>query len=125
MRVLDGEQVLVRIFIGESDRWHHQALSAALLERLRREGFAGATVFQAVAGFGARSVLHTAHLLRLSEDLPVVIEVVDTEERIERLIPILDEMVSEGLVTMERARVLKYSPGKRPVAEAGRRGADS
>jgi uncharacterized protein len=125
MRVLDGEQVLVRIFIGEADRWHHQALSAALLERLRREGFAGATVFQAVAGFGARSMLHTAHLLRLSEDLPIVIEVVDTEERIDRLIPILDEMVSEGLVTLERARVLKYSPGKRPVGESGRRDANS
>ena len=115
MRVLDGEQVLVRIFIGESDKWHHQPLSVALLERLRREGFAGATVFQAVAGFGARSVLHTTHLLRLSEDLPVVIEVVDTEEHVERLIPILDEMVAEGLVTLEKARVLKYSPGKRPM----------
>ena len=116
MRVLDGEQVLVRIFIGESDRWHQRPLSLALLERLRREGFAGATVFQAIAGFGARSVLHTTHLLRLSEDLPVVIEVVDTEEHVERLIPILDEMVAEGLVTLEKARVLKYSPGKRPLA---------
>jgi len=115
MRVLDGEQVLVRIFIGESDRWHQKPLAAALLERLRRDGFAGATVFQAVAGFGARSVLHTSHLLRLSEDLPVVIEVVDTEERVERLLPILDEMVSEGLVTLEKARVVKYSPGRRPV----------
>ncbi len=115
MRVLDGEQVLVRIFIGESDRWRHQPLSTALLERLRREGFAGATVFHAVAGFGARSVLHTAHLMRLSEDLPVVIEVVDTEPQVERLIPILDEMVAEGLVTLEKARVLKYSPGQRPL----------
>ena len=115
MRVLDGEQVLVRIFIGESDRWHHQPLATALLERLRRDGFAGATVFQAVGGFGARSVLHTTHLLRLSEDLPVVIEVVDTEEHVERLIPILDEMVSEGLVTLEKARVLKYAAGRRPI----------
>lgn len=116
MRILDGEQVLVRIFIGESDRWRGRPLSMALLERLRQEGFAGATVFQAVAGFGARSVLHTSHLMRLSEDLPVVLEVVDTEEHVERLIPILDEMVVEGLVTMEKARVLKYSPGRRPVA---------
>jgi PII-like signaling protein len=115
MRVLDGEQVLARIFIGESDRWRHQPLSMALLERLRREGFAGATVFHGIAGFGARSVLHTAHLLRLSEDLPVVIEVVDTQEHVERLLPILDEMVSEGLVTLEKARVVKYSPGRRPV----------
>jgi hypothetical protein len=116
MRVLDGEQVLARIFIGESDKWRHQPLSVALLERLRREGFAGATVFHGVAGFGARSVLHTTHLLRLSEDLPVVIEVVDSQDHVERLIPILDEMVEEGLVTLEKARVIKYAPGKRPLA---------
>ena len=115
MRVLDGEQVLVRIFIGEGDKWHHRPLSEALLERLRKDGFAGATVFHGVAGFGARSVLHTAHLLRLSEDLPIVIEVVDTEEHVERLLPLLDEMVSEGLVTLEKARVVKYSAGKRPL----------
>jgi hypothetical protein len=114
MRVLTGEQVLVRIFIGESDKWHHQPLHVALLERLRKEGFAGATVFHGIAGFGARSVLHTTHLLRLSEDLPVVIEVVDTEEHIERLTPILEEMISEGLVTMEKVRVMKYAPGSRP-----------
>lgn len=114
MRVLNGEQVLVRIFIGESDKWHHQPLHVALLERLRKEGFAGATVFHGIAGFGARSVLHTTHLLRLSEDLPVVIEVVDTEEHVERLTPILEEMVSEGLVTMEKVRVMKYAAGNRP-----------
>src|ERR1700687_5070381 len=115
MRVLDGEQVLVRIFIGESDKWHHRPLSMAILERLRSEGFAGATVFHGVAGFGARSVLHTSHILRLSEDLPVVIEVVDSQERVDRLIPLLDEMVMEGLVTLEKARVLKYSGGTRPL----------
>jgi uncharacterized protein len=113
MRTLDGQQVLVRIFVGESDRWKHQQLSVALLERLRKEGFAGATVFNGVAGFGARSIVHTAHLLRLSEDLPVLIEVVDSEDRVEALIPILDEMVSEGLVTMEKVRVLKYAAGTR------------
>ena len=113
MRAIDGEQMLVRIFIGESDRWHHQSLYAALLERLRREGFAGATVFRGIAGFGARSVVHTAQILRLSEDLPVVIEVVDTEEHVQRLLPVLDEMVTEGLVTVEKARVLKYAPGAR------------
>lgn len=115
MRVLDGNQLLVRVFIGESDRWKHQPLSTALLERLRKEGFAGATIFQGVAGFGARSVLHTAHLLRLSEDLPIVIEIVDSEEHVARLMPILDEMVTEGLVTVEKARVIKYAPGKRPI----------
>jgi PII-like signaling protein len=115
MRVLTGEQVLVRIFIGESDKWHHQPLSIALLERLRREGFAGGTVFRGVAGFGARSVLHSTHLLRMSEDLPVVIEVVDTEQHVEKLTAIMDEMVTEGLVTIEKVRVLKYEPGTRPV----------
>ena len=115
MRKLDGEQVLVRIFIGESDKCHHQPLYFAFLERLRKEGFAGATVFRGVAGFGARSVLHTAHILRLSEDLPVLIEVVDSAEHADRLLPILDEMVSEGLVTMEKVRVVKYTPGSRPA----------
>lgn len=116
MRVLTGEQVLVRIFIGESDRWHHQSLHTALVERLRREGFAGATVFHGVSGFGARSVLHTANILRLSEDLPVVIEIVDTAEHVEKLTPILDEMVLEGLVTMEKVQVLKYASGPRPAS---------
>ena len=115
MRVLDGEQVLARIFVGESDKWHHRPLSTALLERLRKEGFAGATVYHGVGGFGARSVLHTTHLLRLSEDLPVVVEIVDSQDHMDRLIPILDEMVSEGLVTLEKVRVLKYAPGKRPL----------
>ena len=116
MRVLTGEQVMARVFIGESDKWHHQPLSLALLERLRREGFAGATVFHGVAGFGAHSVVHTAQILRLSQDLPVVIEVVDTAEQMDRLVPILDEMVGEGLVTMEKVRVLKYAPGTKPAA---------
>jgi PII-like signaling protein len=111
MRSLEGEQLLVRIFIGESDKWHHQPLHVALLERLRREGFAGATVTRAIAGFGARSVIHTAQILRLSEDLPLVVEVVDSEEQIEKLKPILDEMVREGLVTMEKVHVLRYSSG--------------
>jgi PII-like signaling protein len=112
MRVLDGEQVLVRVFIGSSDKWHHQPLSIALLERLRKQGFAGATLFQGVAGFGPHSVMHTTHILRLSEDLPIVIEIVDTQQKIDELIPILDEMVPEGLVTMEKVRVLKYAAGK-------------
>src|SRR6188474_943440 len=103
MRVLDGEQSLVRIFIGDSDKWHHQPLDRALLERLRREGFAGATVMHGVAGFGAKSVIHTANLLELSADLPVLIEIVDDDEHIQKLLPILDEMLTGGaLVTIER-----------------------
>jgi len=111
MRSLDGDGVLVRIFIGESDQWHHRPLATALVERLRKEGFSGATVFRGTAGFGAHSVVHSTQILRLSQDLPVLIEVVDASERIEKLLPILDEMVGEGLVTMEKVRVLKYSPG--------------
>jgi len=108
MRGLRGEQIMVRIFFGESDKWKHRPLEIALLERLRAEGFAGATVFRGVAGFGANSVIHTTHLLELSADLPVVIEVVDTPEHIEKLEPILEEMLGDGLVTMEKVNVLRY-----------------
>jgi PII-like signaling protein len=111
MRVLEGEQWMVRIFIGESDRWKGRPLSDALVERLRQEGFAGATVLRGLAGFGARSVLHTTHLLELSQDLPLVIEVVDSEEQLKRLEPILDEMVADGLVTLEKVKVLRYRAG--------------
>src|SRR5271170_605571 len=102
MRILDGEQQLVRIFIGDGDKWHHQPLHRALLERLRKEGFAGATVIHGVAGFGAASVIHTSSIVDLSADLPVLIEVVDDQEHIDTLVQILDEMVTKGaLVTME------------------------
>ncbi len=113
MRILDGELTLCRIFIGENDKWHHTPLHRALLERLRKEGFAGATVLHGIAGFGARSIVHTAHILDLSTDLPVVIEVVDDAAHIDRLTEILDEMLSGGLVTIEKVRVLRYAPGKR------------
>lgn len=112
MRILEGEQWLVRIFVGESDRWRGKPLAQALVERLRKEGFAGATVLRGLAGFGARSVVHTAHLLELSQDLPLVIEVVDTDEHVKRLEPILEEMMADGLVTLEKVKVLKYKPGK-------------
>jgi len=108
-RDLQGEHWLVRIFLGESDRYHGRPLYLAIIERLRREGFAGATAFHGVAGFGAHSVIHTTQILRLSADLPVVIEVVETEDHVERLKTILDEMLGDGLVTLERVRVLKYA----------------
>ena len=110
MRVLDGDQFLVRIFLGESDQWHHVPLARGLLERLRAEGFAGATVVHGVAGFGASSIIHTASLLELSTDLPVLIEVVDDQAHVDRLLPILDEMITGGaLVTVEKVRVLRYA----------------
>jgi PII-like signaling protein len=118
MRVLDGEATLVRVFIGESDQWHHRSLSLAVVERLRKEGYSGATVLRGVAGFGARSVLHTTQLLRLSEDRPVLIEMVEANERVEALLAILDEMIPEGLVTLEKVRIVKYSPGTRKLSPA-------
>ena len=102
------DAMLLRIFIGESDRWHHQPLYEALVLKARELGLAGATVLRGPMGFGANSHLHTAKILRLSLDLPMVIEIVDTEEKINRLLPHLDEMVQEGLVTIEDVRVLKY-----------------
>ena len=108
MRKLDGEQVLMRIFIGESDRWEHRPLHAAIVEMLRARGLAGATVLRGVAGFGADSVVHTANILRLSADLPLVIEVVDTQEHVDSILPEVDRMMRGGLVTLEKVRVLKY-----------------
>src|SRR5437762_2922440 len=99
---------LLRIFIGEADRWHHQPLYEAIVLKARELGLAGATVLRGPMGFGASSRLHTAKILRLSMDLPIVIEIVDSEEKIQRLLPHLDQMVTEGLVTLEDVRVLKY-----------------
>jgi len=113
MRSLEGEQVLMRIFIGESDKWEHRPLHAALIELFRRSGLAGATVLKGVAGFGAGSVVHTASLLRLSADLPLVIEVVDSQERLDKVLPQIDLMMSGGLITMEKVRVIKYEQTRR------------
>ncbi len=105
---IEGEGKLLRLFIGESDRWHGRPLYQAIVERVREEGLAGATVIRGIEGFGADSHLHTSRILRLSEDLPVVIEIVDTPERIDRVVPILDEMVREGMVTLERVQIVSY-----------------
>jgi PII-like signaling protein len=111
---IEGEGKLLRVFVGESDRWHGKPLYQAIVERVRAEGLAGATVLRGIEGFGADSRLHTARILRLSEDLPVVIEIVDSAEQIERIMPILDEMVGEGMVTVERVEVIAYR-GSRSV----------
>ncbi len=105
---IEGEGKLLRIFVGESDRWHGRPLYQAIVERVREEGLAGATVLRGIEGFGADSRLHTARILRLSEDLPVLIEIVDSTEQIDRILPVLDEMVGEGMVTVERVEVIAY-----------------
>ena len=100
--------MLLRIFIGESDRWHHQPLYEAIVLKARELHLAGATVLRGPMGFGKSSVLHTAKILRLSMDLPLVIEIVDTEEKIQGFLPVLDQMMKGGLVTLEKVRVIDY-----------------
>jgi PII-like signaling protein len=102
------DAVLLRIFIGESDRWHHQPLYEALVLKARELHLAGATVLRGPMGFGKSSRMHTAKILRLSMDLPLVIEIVDSEEKINSFLPVLDEMMKGGLVTLEKARVIDY-----------------
>ncbi len=102
------EGMLLRIFIGESDQHKGQALYEQIVLKARELNLAGATVLRGIMGFGADSRMHSAKLLRLSEDLPVVIEIVDSEEKLNSLLPFLDEVVQEGLITLEKARVIKY-----------------
>lgn len=102
------EGKLLRIFIGEQDRWQGQPLYEAIVHLARKQGLAGATCLKGFLGYGAKSHLHTVKLLRLSEDLPIVIEIVDSEENIQRFLPQLDAMITDGLVTLERAEVLVY-----------------
>ena len=102
------EGKLLRIFIGEADRWGSKPLYEAIVEEARTRGLAGATVWKGFMGFGAHSRMHTAKILRLSEDLPVLIEIVDAADKIEAFLPDLDRMVTEGLVTLERAEVILY-----------------
>src|SRR5437667_7117051 len=106
-----GERTLMRIFIGESDKYHGKPLYEALLEKFRERGLAGATVLRGVAGFGASSKMHTDKILRLSLDLPLIIEVVETDEVIQALLPDLSEMIGGGLITLEKANVILYLPG--------------
>ena len=105
---LPYESQLLRIFIGESDRFKGRPLVEAIVNRARERGMAGATVLHGTMGFGAHSRMHTAKILRLSEDLPVVIEIVDKPERIEEFLPELEGMIDEGLVTLEKVKVIAY-----------------
>jgi len=105
---LEGEGQLLRVFIGESDRWHGKPLYEAIVLKAREMGMAGATVLRGTMGFGADSRLHTAKVLRLSEDLPIVIEIADRPEKIEAFLPEIDGMVTEGMITLEKVHILAY-----------------
>lgn len=108
----EGERTLMRIHIGESDKWHSKPLHEAIVELLRKDGFSGVTVLRGVGGYGGSSVYHTDKLLRLSEDLPIVLEVIETQERIDSILPHLDEMVDGGLITLEKVHVILYRAAK-------------
>ncbi|MEU1709913.1 DUF190 domain-containing protein [Streptomyces sp. NPDC005706] len=108
MTSLTGRALRLTVYIGEDDTWHHRPLYSEIVHRAHTAGLAGASVFRGVEGFGASSRIHTSRLLSLSEDLPVAIVVVDTEERIRAFLPQLDELVGEGLVTLEDCEVIRY-----------------
>ena len=106
------EGYLLRVFIGESDKAGHKPLYEEIVLKAREAGLAGATVLRGVMGFGKNSILHTAKILRLSEDLPMVIEIVDSREKVEAFVPTLDEMIKDGLVTIEKIRVIQYKSSR-------------
>jgi len=110
MRSLDSDGMLMRIHIGEQDKHHGKPLYQAIVEHLRQRGLAGATVFRGIMGYGASATIHSDRVLRLSTDLPVVIECVDLESRIRQVLPELDEMIGGGMVTLEKANVIVYRP---------------
>jgi len=114
---LPNEATLLRIFLGESDRWKHQPLYEAIVLKAREMHLAGATVLRGPMGFGKSSRLHTAKILRLSMDLPVVIEIVDAEDKIQSFLPVLDEMMKGGLVTLEKVKVIHYRAGESSAKE--------
>ncbi|HUF34356.1 MAG TPA: DUF190 domain-containing protein [Gemmatimonadales bacterium] len=109
---MTGERTLMRIHIGERDKHAGKPLYEAIVHLLRERGFAGATVLRGIMGFGASAGIHTEKVLRLSLDLPIVVESVETEEKIQAILPELDRMIGGGLITLERARVIVYRPEK-------------
>jgi uncharacterized protein len=109
----EGERTLMRIHIGESDKWQGKPLHEAIVQMLRKEGFSGVTVLRGVGGYGGSSIYHTDKLLRLSQDLPMVLEVIESQERVDQILPRLDEMVEGGLITLEKVRVILYRAAKK------------
>lgn len=116
---LPHDSMLLRIFVGEADRWHHRPLYEAIVLKAREAHLAGATVLRGTMGYGKSSRLHTSKILRLSYDLPVVIEIVDEEDKITGFLPVIDGMITSGLVTLEKARVIHYRGAHPPVPAAG------
>jgi PII-like signaling protein len=114
MHGFKGERTLMRIHIGERDKWHGKPLYQAIVELLRERHFAGATVLRALMGFGASARIRTQGVELLSLDLPIIVECVETEEKIQEILPVLDEMIGGGLITLERARVVMYRPDLPP-----------
>ena len=111
---LDGDGKLLRIFIGEGDHWRGKPLYEAIVLAAREHGLAGATVIRGPMGFGASSRIHTAKIMRLSEDLPMIVEIVDVEEKVLGFLPLLDAMVTEGMITLETVHVLRYKARETP-----------
>ena len=109
MKLSDNQQLLMRIFISESDKFEGKSLYEALVNTLREQKLAGATVLRGIEGFGAKSHLHKSSILGLSQGLPIVIEVIDTDEKIDEILPKIDKMIGEGLITIEKVRALRYS----------------
>lgn len=110
MTLFSGDKLLMRIFLGEGDTFGHRPLYEALVEFFKKEGFAGATVLRGVAGFGAHSVFHSDKLLRLSHDLPIIVEVVESREKIDAVMPQLETMMRGGMITLEKVTVIRYTP---------------
>ncbi|MGW6736509.1 DUF190 domain-containing protein [Streptomyces sp. NPDC055013] len=108
-----GSALRLTVFVGEHDTWHHKPLYSEIVHRAHAAGLAGASVFRGIEGFGASSLIHTSRLLSLSEDLPVAVVVVDTEERVRAFLPQLDELVTEGLVTLDACEVIRYPEGEK------------
>jgi PII-like signaling protein len=123
MTRLTGSALRVTVYIGENDTWHHKPLYTEIVHRAHAAGLAGASVFRGIEGFGASSLIHTSRLLSLSEDLPVAVVIVDTETRVREFLPQLDELITEGLVTLDDCEVIRYvgRPGSQD-ASRGRTG---
>lgn len=125
MTRLTGDALRLTVLIGENDTWHHKPLYAEIVHRAHAAGLAGASVFKGIEGFGASSLIHTSRLLSLSEDLPVAVIVVDTEERVRAFLPQLDELVTEGLVVLDPCEVIRYvGRGRSPGDPSGETGGD-